>query len=599
MLGLSGLTSEALTAVSLLVACLAIILARRTDRSIARQVEARTSALIDAKEAAEQANAAKSLFLANISHELRTPLNAIIGYSEMLLEEAELDGGQQAADLRKIQQSGKHLRNLINDVLDLSKIEAGRMDLNEEPVAIEPLVREVVQTCQPAAETNGTKILLSMAPSVDSLMADATKLRQSLLNLLSNSCKFTQGGTVTLAVDRHDGWIRFAVRDTGIGIAPETLKTLFKDFAQGRQTSVKYGGTGLGLALSQKLCALMGGRITAESTLGQGSCFTIHLPDRLPAPLAAAATSKSRPGTSVVLVIDSDPADRETLRGALAEEGFATVFLAAQADALPLAKAVKPDIILLDVIVPSHEGLRVLRQIKADPQLRSCPVVILTTVDEPRSATALGAADFLLKPLDRRALCTALERFRPRRAAGYALVIDDDPDVRDLVSRTLRRDGLAHGDREQRDRGSPEGRSRATGSDPARSRPAGDRRLRDPGPPSRHAGLDRAAGRGSHRPRGDQRRPQAPRRRADHPDEGQQRALRRDRRSAQDRAAVFRPAATADRSGPRRRVGGDASRSPRSRRIVIWRQRKLSTKRNRPVNCRSGPGRQAGEGAAR
>jgi signal transduction histidine kinase len=221
VLGLSGLTSEALTAVSLLVACLAIILARRTDRSIARQVEARTSALIDAKEAAEQANAAKSLFLANISHELRTPLNAIIGYSEMLLEEAELDGGQQAADLRKIQQSGKHLRNLINDVLDLSKIEAGRMDLNEEPVAIEPLVREVVQTCQPAAETNGTKILLSMAPSVDSLMADATKLRQSLLNLLSNSCKFTQGGTVTLAVDRHDGWIRFAVRDTGIGIAPE------------------------------------------------------------------------------------------------------------------------------------------------------------------------------------------------------------------------------------------------------------------------------------------------------------------------------------------------------------------------------------------
>ena len=192
---------------------------------------------------------------------------------------------------------------------------------------------------------------------------------------------------------------RFAVRDTGIGIAPETLKTLFKDFAQGRQTSIKYGGTGLGLALSQKLCALMGGRITAESTLGQGSCFTIHLPDRLPAPLAAAAMPKSRPGTSVVLVIDSDPADRETLRGALAEEGFATVFLAAQADALPLAKAVKPDIILLEVIVPSHEGLRVLRQIKADPQLRSCPVVILTTVDEPRSATALGAADFLLKPL--------------------------------------------------------------------------------------------------------------------------------------------------------------------------------------------------------
>jgi adenylate cyclase len=440
VLGLPGLTSEVLTAVSLLVACLAIILAGRTDRSIARQIEARTRELREAKEAAEQANAAKSLFLANMSHELRTPLNAIIGYSEMLLEDAEIDGGQQAADLRKIQQSGKHLRNLINDVLDLSKIEAGRMDVNEEPVAIEPLVREVVQTCQPGAEKNGTKVLLSMSPSVDSVMADATKLRQSLLNLLSNSCKFTQGGTVTLAVDRRDGWIRFAVRDTGIGIAPETLKTLFKDFAQGNQTSAKYGGTGLGLALSQKLCALMGGRITAESMLGQGSCFTIHLPDRVPAS-AAAATPAPRAGTSVVLVIDSDPADRETLRGALAEEGFATVFVGAQPDALPLAKAVKPDIILLDVIVPSHEGLRVLRQVKADPQLRDCPVVILTNVDEPRSATALGAADFLLKPLDRRALCTAFERFRPGRVAGYALVIDDDPDVRELVSRTLRREG--------------------------------------------------------------------------------------------------------------------------------------------------------------
>ena len=376
---LPELASNLLTVVSLLIASVAVLLGMRSSKSIERQVEARTGELRRAKEAAEQASAAKGAFLASMSHELRTPLNAIIGYSELLLEDAELDGGGQVADLRKIQQAAKHLRGLINDVLDISKIEAGRMELNEEPIALEPLVREVVQTCQPAAEKNATAILLNVTGRLDGIVADATKLRQVLLNLLSNACKFTHEGTITLSVERKDGWLRFGVRDTGIGIAPETLKNLFKDFAQAdRSTTGRYGGTGLGLALSQKLCKLMGGHISAESAPGKGSCFTIHLPDR-----AAAAETRPAKG-SVALVIDCDPSDRDALEDGLTDEGFAPVFIDSKADALPLAKAMQPDIILLDVIVPSDEGLRALRQIKADPQLSNCPVVILTAVDEPQ-----------------------------------------------------------------------------------------------------------------------------------------------------------------------------------------------------------------------
>ena len=237
-----------------------------------------------AKAAAEQANRAKSTFLANMSHELRTPLNAIIGYSEMLIEDAE-DLGHHAtlSDLRKIHGAGKHLLALINDILDLSKIEAGKMELYLETFDVPRLLEEVRCTVQPAARQNATTLDISVADNVDMMHADLTKVRQSLLNLLSNACKFTAQGRITLHVTREtvDGsdWLLFRVHDTGIGLTAEQVGMLFQEFVQvDASTTRKYGGTGLGLAISRRFCQMMGGDISAASVLGQGSTFTIRLP---------------------------------------------------------------------------------------------------------------------------------------------------------------------------------------------------------------------------------------------------------------------------------------------------------------------------------
>jgi signal transduction histidine kinase/CheY-like chemotaxis protein len=395
----------------------------------------------------------KSEFLANMSHELRTPLNAIIGYSEMLEEDAAaLDGGRLVPDLKKINAAGKHLLELINGVLDLSKIEAGRMELYLEDFEVLALARDVAAIIQPLAEKNQNRLEVRYGPEVGGMRADLTKVRQAVFNLLSNACKFTQAGTVTLAVERAGGpsgdWLTFAVRDTGIGMTAEQMGRLFESFAQAdASVARRFGGTGLGLALSRQLARMMGGDITVTSVPGQGSLFTLRLPARVGEPPSEAAARPAEGGTpadaagrGTVLVVDDDESARELMQRFLGREGFRVVATGRGEEALRLAREIAPDAITLDVMMPGMDGWAVLAALKADAATADIPVVMVTIVDDRSLGYALGAADYLTKPIDRERLVAVLARHRPERPV---LVVDDDPALRELLRRTLEREGYA------------------------------------------------------------------------------------------------------------------------------------------------------------
>jgi signal transduction histidine kinase/CheY-like chemotaxis protein len=381
----------------------------------------------------ELASQHKSQFVASMSHELRTPLNAIIGLTEMMVTNAARFGTEKAQEpLKRVHRAGAHLLGLINQVLDLSKIEAGKLELSPETVTLAPLLEDVIGTARQLAEQNKNRLVLEAVENLGRLTVDAMRLRQILLNLLSNACKFTKQGEVALRVRRVvDGqnWIEMAVADTGIGMTPEQQAKLFEEFTQAdSSTARRYGGTGLGLAITRKLARMMGGDVTVTSESGKGSVFTLRLPAsaELPAKAASGANGGRSARTDCVLVIDDDATARELISDHLKAEGFSVVTAAGGVEGLKLAKELRPTVITLDVMMPDLDGWSVLTTLRQDPELAEIPVIMVTIVDEHRRGIALGAAGYLSKPIDRERLHQLISQFRAPTPPTRVLLVEDD-----------------------------------------------------------------------------------------------------------------------------------------------------------------------------
>jgi len=370
--------------------------------------------------------------------ELRTPLNAIIGLTEMMVTNAARFGTEKAAEpLKRVHRAGQHLLGLINQVLDLSKIEAGKLELNPESVNLAPLIDEVVGTARQLAQQNKNNLVVEAQEKLGALTVDPMRLRQILLNLLSNACKFTTQGEVALRVRKVvDGrnWVEFAVADTGIGMTAEQQAKLFEEFTQAdSSTARRYGGTGLGLAITRKLARMMGGDVTVASEPGKGSVFTVRLPGRAEPAARSTINGGRPPSNDCVLVVDDDATARELIADQLKAEGFSVATATGGLEGLKLAKDLRPIAITLDVMMPDLDGWSVLAALRQDADLAEIPVIMVTILDEHRRGVALGAAGYLTKPIDRERLHRMVSRFRAPAPPTRILLVEDDKDQRERL----------------------------------------------------------------------------------------------------------------------------------------------------------------------
>lgn len=434
----------------------------RPSKNSVEALKKRIAELENSNKELFDANQAKSAFLANMSHELRTPLNAIIGYSELLEEVADEMSLEDeiGPDLQKIHSSGKHLLAIINDILDLSKIEAGKMEFYNQNCDLEVLVKEVVSTVQPIIDKNSNVLEVQLENTLGSIAVDITRLRQVLFNLLSNASKFTEKGKVSFIVDRNVvnevDWITLTIKDSGIGMGPDQLASLFESFSQVHPQNIqKYGGTGLGLAISKRICQMMGGDIFVESTLGEGSTFSVRLPAKT-MPEKNSQTSDfgtknfSRQETgeeadsieqeNVILVIDDDPMVHTQMQRAFEKEGYRILTATDGEEGLALARKHHPTLITLDILMPGMDGWTVLTELKADPEMANIPVFVISMVDNENKGYSLGASEYLTKPIDRTRIHILMKKYKWDN--GSVLVVEDDTATRKRLCRMLEDYGL-------------------------------------------------------------------------------------------------------------------------------------------------------------